>query len=379
MPRSRCYNHIAHVFEQFDGLGELISVHPHGNGHINDTFLLTCRKNRKASTLILQHINREVFKNPNAVMANFSLVTDHVRARLQRLEIPEIERRVLCLIPSKTGATHVYDPDGQPWRMLHYIHGATSHDVMDHPGRAFEAGKAFGLFQSWLADLDASLLSETIPHFHDTPRRLAALRAAFREDAMGRAGDVCEDVELAFAYSDKAATVVDGLRDGTIPLRITHNDTKLNNVLMDDMTDEGICVIDLDTVMPGSILYDFGDLVRTATNSAPEDEMELERISVRMDIFESLTAGYLSAAGEFLTEREIDLLSFGAELLAFENGVRFLTDYLQGDRYFRIHREAHNLDRARAQFRLSECFRAAQDHMAAIVRNALPAAAASSR
>jgi len=379
MPRSRCFNHITHVFEQFDGLGELISVHPHGNGHINDTFLLTCRKHRKASTLILQHINREVFKNPDAVMANFSLVTDHVRARLQRLEIPEIDRRVLCLIPSKTGSTHVFDPDGQPWRMLHYIHGATSHDVMDSPRRAYEAGKAFGLFQSWLADLDASLLSETIPHFHDTPHRLAALRAAFEEDAMGRAGDVREEVEVALGAADKAGIVVQGLRDGSIPLRITHNDTKLNNVLMDDLTDEGICVIDLDTVMPGSILYDFGDLVRTATNAAAEDEVELERISVRMDIFEGLTAGYLSAAGAFLTERETDLLAFGAQLLAYENGVRFLTDYLQGDRYFRIHRESHNLDRARAQFRLSECFRAAQQHMATIVRNALPASTVTAR
>lgn len=371
MPGCRSTSEVRKVFDQYQDLGELISVHAHGNGHINDTFLLTCRLDGHARNYILQHINQEVFKDPIAVMSNFEQVTCHIRGQLEAEKVPDIQRRVLRLIPAADGRSYALGAGGQVWRMVNYVQGTTSYDVMDEPRKAFEAGKAFGLFQARLSDLSAESLKETIPFFHHTPRRVESLRQAYAADLMGRAEEVAAEYAYALSRESAAARVVNGIENQTIPVRITHNDTKLNNVLMDNHTHEGVCVIDLDTVMPGSVLYDFGDLVRTATNTGAEDEPEVDLIDVDLELFRPLTEGYLSQAIQFLNSMELELLPFSAELLAYENGVRFLTDYLEGDRYFRIHREQHNLERCRAQFRLAQRFHHHRPAMTDIVQAAV--------
>ena len=346
-------NKVSAVIAQYQHLGTLLGAAPYGNGHINETYAITLARGRTPRRFILQRINREVFKKPVQVMENLQKVLGHVRGRLERAGAADIDRRVLTLLPTDAGTPYAVDPSGDVWRAFLFIGEATTFDLMDDPSKAFQAGVAFGEFQNELADFPARELHETIPDFHHTPRRLEALQQAVADDILNRAAHAHAEIEHVLSRAAWAPVVTDRMNDGRIPVRITHNDTKLNNVMIDNATGRGICVIDLDTVMPGSVLFDFGDLVRTATNTGREDETDLRKVSCDFDIFDQLAEGYLSVA-HFLTDEEKYLLPFSGKLLAYENSIRFLTDYLKGDVYFRIHRETHNLDRCRAQMRLAE-------------------------
>ncbi|MGA8043871.1 MAG: aminoglycoside phosphotransferase family protein [Terracidiphilus sp.] len=337
---------VATMARQFAIEGEFAGSAPFGSGHINDTYCAEFVSNGKRLRAILQRINDRTFRSVPALMENIERVTRHVSAKVAGE--PDSERRALRLIPACDGSASLRDEDGGYWRAYRMIERARTFDAVQSTAQAFEAGKAFGRFQQLLADLPAPRLHDTIPDFHHTPKRFAALQRAIERDAAGRAKTAAEDI--AFALAQEPMTRV--LLDAGLPERVTHNDTKINNVMMDDVTGEGLCVIDLDTVMPGLALYDFGDMVRTTTSPSAEDERDLSKVVMQMPMYEALLRGYLSTAGGFLTSAERALLAFSGKLITFEIGIRFLTDYLEGDTYFKVHRDGHNLDRCRTQFAL---------------------------
>ena len=355
------------VAREFALGGEPLSAVPYGSGHINDTYLVRLGPGVRPDRFILQRINHHVFRRPDELMANVERVCAHAHAKLLKAGVADADRRTLRLVPTRAGRAWLVDASGNRWRCYHFVADATGHDVIRTPEQAFAAAKAFGAFQAALADLPGGRLHETIPDFHHTPSRFARFRQALAQDAHGRAAASVQEIAFALARSHEVAVVTDGLRDGTLPERVTHNDTKLNNVLLDDATQEGVCVIDLDTVMPGSVLYDFGDLVRTSTSPAAEDETDLSKVRMQFPMFEALVRGYLEAARGFLTPREKALLPFAGKLITFEIGLRFLTDWLEGDVYFKTKRPGHNLDRARTQFRLVESIESQLPAMQALV------------
>jgi Ser/Thr protein kinase RdoA (MazF antagonist) len=357
----------AAVATQFHLPGEVVSAVPYGTGHVNDTYLVACQLDGRTVRHILQRINHEVFKNPPALMENVARVTDHVRAKLRAECAPDIERRTLTLLPTRDGATFLHDGDGLYWRMYRFIEAARTYDVIENPRQAREAAMAFGRFQRQLADLPTPRLHETIPRFHDTRARMQTLLQAIEQDPHNRAADGAEEIAFALDHEAMCGLLLDHQAKGELPERITHNDTKLNNVMIDDATSEGVCVIDLDTVMPGLALYDFGDMVRTATNTGAEDETDLSKISSDPVMFEALVQGYLAAARDMLTPLEVDLLPFAGRLMTFEVGIRFLTDFLLGDTYFKIHRQNHNLHRCRTQFQLVRSIKEHEDAMHRII------------
>ena len=363
----------------FEIPGRWLSSARFGSGHINDTFLAVFEDAGRTTRWVQQRINRAVFADPAALMENFLRVTEHQRRallgagvrepeprRLLRAGAPAPERRALRLVPARAAGFAYADRDGELWRTFHFIEGASSRDVVRAPSEARLAAEAFGRFQGQLADLPPPRLHETIPRFHDARARFEALLDAARADARGRLRD-CR-AELEFVCAREAA--VDRLRTlcekGALPERITHNDTKVNNVLFDDATGEALCVIDLDTVMPGLALYDFGDLVRTATSPAAEDERDLSKVDLDPAMFAALVGGYLAGAA-FLTSAERAELAFSGLLMTLVVGIRFLTDHLCGDVYFRIHRPDHNLDRCRTQLRLVASIERQRDRLEAIV------------
>lgn len=324
---------------------------PYGNGHINDTYCASYdQAGLQRVRYILQRINTSVFRTPEQLMENISRVTRFSLDRLVEQQHPEAHRRTLTCIPAKDGRPFAVDADGGYWRVYPFIERATGHDELETNEQAFQAAKAFGKFQMLAAGLDGPRLHETIPNFHNTPKRLEALLTAIRSDTHGRASAVSREIEFAIARKEDCSRITDLIASGDIPERVTHNDTKLNNVLLDDTTTEGVCVIDLDTTMPGSALYDFGDMIRTAATNKREDDTDTAGLTVRLDRFESLVKGYMTAGREFLNRVEIDHLAFSGKLLTMECGIRFLTDYLQGDTYFKVKRPDHNLDRCRNQF-----------------------------
>ena len=340
------------VAAEFAFGGRILSAAPYGSGHINDTFLTVTEGTEGQRRFILQRINHQVFKQPDLLMENVARVCAHAHAKLSAAGTTDAHRRALRLIPTHQGKAWHVDQAGNRWRCYDFIEGATGHDVVRSPAQAESAAKAFGAFQSLLADLPGERLHETIPDFHHTPSRFARFQAALAKDSHGRAAAAGPEIAFALARAGEVSVVVDALRDGSLPERVTHNDTKLNNVLLDDITQEGVCVIDLDTVMPGSALYDFGDLVRTSTSPAAEDETDLSLVRMQLPMFAALVRGYLASARGFLTPREKELLPFAGKLITFEIGLRFLTDWLEGDTYFKIKRPTHNLDRCRTQFKL---------------------------
>ena len=358
------------IAREFDFTGEILQATPYGSGHINDTFKVEVKAGCGPIHFLLQRINHQVFRQPDQLMANVERVCAHTYAKLQQAGVPGAERRCLRLIPTRSGKSWLVDASGYRWRCYHFIEGATGHDVVRTPAQAQAAARSFGVFQALLADLPGGRLFETIPDFHHTPSRYARLLQALTNDRHGRAAAAVPEIAFALARGQEVSVVVDALRTGDLPERVTHNDTKLNNVLLDDVTQEGVCVIDLDTVMPGSALYDFGDLVRTSTSPAAEDETDLAKIQMQLPMFEALVRGYLSSAGGFLTPREKSLLPFAGKLITFEIGLRFLTDWLEGDTYFKIKRPTHNLDRARTQFKLVESIEAQLPAMQACVDRA---------
>ena len=325
---------------------------PCGAGHINDTYAATYREGATLRHFIHQRINHLIFRDPAAMMDNIERVTRHVQGRLAREPGAQPDRECLTLIPTRDGAAYHVDAAGHFWRTYRMIENAHSFDIVTSPGQAYEAARAFGLFQQRVVDLPGPRLHETIPAFHHTPLRYQALLTAHQRDVLGRAAGAEAEWAFARAHEPLSRLLVDLQNRGALPERITHNDTKINNVLMDDATGRGLCVIDLDTVMPGLSLYDFGDLVRTAVSPAAEDETDLSRIEVRLPYFEALVRGYLETAGSILTPAEISHLPEAGMLITFEVGLRFLTDHLNGDTYFKIHRPGHNLDRCRTQFAL---------------------------
>jgi aminoglycoside phosphotransferase (APT) family kinase protein len=348
---------------QFEFSGDVLGLTPHGGGHINDTFLVTCQAQGAPVRYILQHINRNVFHDPVAVMQNVERVTEHLAA--QAAGQPDSARRALRLIPARDGRKWHVDAQGETWRAYRFIENARTYDTATSSGQAFQAARAFGSFQQQLSSLPPPRLHETIPDFHDTPKRFAALEQAVAADFAGRAA--LAEPEIEFARSRQSITGI--LLDADLPERITHNDTKFNNVLLDDKTGEAVCVIDLDTVMPGLALYDFGDMVRTTTSPAAEDEKDLAKVTMQFSMFEALVRGYVESAGAFLTAAEREYLAFSGKLITFEIGIRFLADYLSGDTYFKVHREGHNLDRCRTQFRLVESIEQQEEEMNRLVES----------
>ncbi len=343
---------VAGIAREFRLTGSFLTASPYGSGHINDTYAVVMDSPQGQTRYVLQRINHNVFKRPDELMENVERVCAHTRRRLEASGATDAHRRALRLIPTTRGKSWHVDAAGNRWRCYDFIENATGHDVVRAPDQAYQAARAFGAFQSLLADLPGERLHETIPDFHNTPSRFARFLAALAKDAHGRAQSVQTEISFALARQADVTLVAEALRTGELPERVTHNDTKLNNVLLDNITQEGLCVIDLDTVMPGSVLYDFGDLVRTSTSPVAEDETDLSRVHLQLPMFEALVRGYLSTAGGFLTKREKSLLPFAGKLITFEIGLRFLTDWLEGDVYFKIKRPAHNLDRLRTQFKL---------------------------
>ena len=343
--------------------GEFAGAAPYGSGHINDSYCAVFRTNAAASRYLLQRINHHIFKNPVTLMENIERVTAHVAAQISTH--PDRDRRVLTLIPTRSGGMLHVDADGNYWRAYAFIDRATTYNSVESADQAFQAAKAFGEFQRMLADLPAPRLHDTIPDFHHTPKRFAALEQAIAADVAGRVAQAGPEIEFALARKSLAGVLV----GAGLPERVTHNDTKINNVLLDDVTGEGTCVIDLDTVMPGLAAYDFGDMVRTATCPAPEDEQDLSRVEMQFPLFEALARGYMNTAGEFLTPAEKDSLAVAGKLITFEIGIRFLTDYLSGDTYFKVHRQGHNLERSRAQFKLLASIERQEDRMRKLIES----------
>lgn len=344
---------LGEISARFDIRADFIEGMPYGSGHINDTYCASFNQAGRAPIrYILQRINTNVFKTPVLLMENIARVTRHSLERLIAEGNPEARRRTLTCIPAIDGKPYAIDTLGGYWRVYPFIESATGHDEIQTNDQAFQAAKAFGNFQKLAAGLGGGRLHETIPGFHDTPKRLEALRAAIEEDPLNRAAGLKAEIDFVEARAAGCSRITDLIAAGTIPERVTHNDTKLNNVLLDDETAEGVCVIDLDTTMPGSALYDFGDMVRTATPSTREDSTDLAKQDMRLDRFEALVGGYMASARSFLNAAEVENLAFSGKLLTLECGIRFLTDFLQGDVYFKIKRPEHNIDRCRNQFAL---------------------------
>lgn len=341
---------IAHF--QYEGV--LASEGPYGSGHINDTFLLTFDVEGEGKrNVILQRMNNEVFSDPVGLMENIVGVTSYLRKKIID-DGGDPDRETLNVIPTVDGKDYYVDGAGDYWRSYKFITDATSYDKVEKPEHFYQSAVAFGHFQCMLADYPAETLHETIVGFHDTKARFATFKKVVEEDVMGRAASVKKEIQFVLEHEDVANYFSDLLAKREIPLRVTHNDTKLNNIMIDNKTGKGICVIDLDTVMPGLAMNDFGDSIRFGASTAAEDEMDLSKVSCSMELFDLYAKGFIEGCDGKLTKREIELMPMGAKTMTFECGMRFLTDYLQGDTYFKVHREGHNLDRCRTQFKLVE-------------------------
>lgn len=337
------------VSARFRTEGSFLEGALYGTGHINDTYAVWFDTAAGRRRMILQRVNHNVFKDVPRLMENIQRVTAHIGTKISALGGTP-DRETLTLIPTTDGAGFLREADGNHWRMYMFIEGARTYDEVTDLDQVREAARAFGRFQTHLLDLPGPRLHETIPGFHHTPKRFAALEAALAADPRNRAARARPEIEFALARKAMTGVLIRKLDQGELQERVTHNDTKINNVMLDDATGRGVCVIDLDTVMPGLVLYDFGDQVRTTTCTGAEDDQDLAAVRFEPDRFEALVQGYLDTAREFLLPAEIDALAFSGKLITFEIGIRFLADYLDGDVYFKTHRPDHNLHRARVQF-----------------------------
>ncbi|MEI8273557.1 MAG: aminoglycoside phosphotransferase family protein [Paludibacter sp.] len=336
------------IIQQFAIRNEVGEIHPLKIGHINDSFIVES-KNPGGESYFLQKINHNIFKNVEGLQQNIQIVTDHLRAKLTETGVSDIDKRVLQLVPAKDGRLFYQDAEGAFWRVYVNIQGTHSYDVIT-PELAYKAGEAFGNFQYMLSDIPQDELIETIPNFHNIEFRLEQFRDAVKANAAGRLSNVQWMVDEIESRSEEMCMPERLFREGILPKRINHCDTKVNNMLFDE-NDEPICIVDLDTVMPGFVLSDFGDFMRTAANTGAEDDVNLDNIGVNLAIFEAYTRGYLKMA-TFLTPVELGHLAFGAKLLSYMQTVRFLGDYLNGDTYYKIQHEHHNWQRSLAQFKL---------------------------
>lgn len=356
---------LSDVLSRFHVYGRLVEVGPYGGGHINDTYAGVFDQAGTRVRYIHQRINSRVFAHPDRLMDNIRRVTEHQAAKTRGGA--DSSRSHLILVPTRDGDAYLVDDEGEYWRTYLFIEGARTFDVVRDESQAEQAAAAFARFQRDLADLPGGRLHESIPGFHDSPKRLDALRRAAEEDGFGRADDAREEIDFALEREADCRLLLDLEADGTLPERVTHNDTKINNVMLDDRTGKGVCVIDLDTVMPGLVHFDFGDLVRTSTSPTAEDDPDSSKVRMRLRMFEALVRGYLGEAGSFLTSPEVDHLPFAGKLMTLTIGIRFLTDYLSGDVYFKTARPDHNLDRCRTQFALVRSIEAQRSAMEDIV------------
>ena len=356
------------VINEFQYEGKLVFIKPYGSGHINDTFLLKYEIGYMGSlNVILQRMNRGIFEKPVELMENVIGVTEHLKKKIVEMG-GDPERETLNLIPAKNGKKYVIDSQGEYWRSYIYITDATSYDKVEKPEDFYESAVAFGKFQGLLSDYPAESLHDTIRGFHDTKARFLAFQNAVEKDICGRKSSVKKEIEFVLAH-EKLTTVFDTLiRKGEIPLRVTHNDTKLNNILFDSKSGKGLCIIDLDTIMPGLAANDFGDSIRFGAATAAEDEKNLDLVHFDLSLYELYVKGYLEETKDVLTKEEIESLPWGARLMTLECGIRFLTDYLQGDTYFKIHYPEQNLDRTRTQLKLVKDMEEKWETMAQIVR-----------
>ncbi len=343
---------LARVFRAFQIRGDFLSGTRYGSGHINETYAVTVDQAGQPIRYLFQRLNTAIFQNPVGLMANVENVTGHIRNKLQTSGVTDASRRVLTLLPAQEGQFFLDDPELGFWRVYLFIEGARTYDLLEQTDQAFQAARSFGTFQRLLADYEGPRLTDTIPFFHHTGRRFEALQQAIAADPLGRAKAAEPEIEFALSRATLTTRLLDLQASGAIPERITHNDTKFNNVMLEDVTGEGVCVLDLDTVMPGLSLYDFGDLVRSACNPVAEDETDVSQVVARGDIFEALATGYLKGTAGALLPVEREHLAIAGQLLTFECGLRFLSDHLLGDAYFRIHRPGQNMDRCRTQFAL---------------------------
>ena len=352
---------------QFRYEGVLIDERPYGSGHINDTYLLTFEIAEMGTIkVILQRMNKNIFTKPIELMENILNVTSYLRKKIIE-NGGDPDRETLNVIRTVDDMPYFVDSEGEYWRSYKFITDATSYDQVESPEDFYQSAVAFGNFQRLLAEYPAETLHETIEGFHDTKARFQVFKKAVEDDVCGRAASVQKEIQFVLEHEHLANVFADLLEKKEIPLRVTHNDTKLNNIMIDNKTRKGICVIDLDTVMPGLAMNDFGDSIRFGASTATEDEQDLSKVSCDMELFDLYAKGFIEGCGGKLTEKEIDLMPTGAMVMTFECGMRFLTDYLQGDTYFKIHRENHNLDRCRTQFKLVKEMEAKWDTMREII------------
>ena len=358
---------VVEVCRHFNIKGEAVSQCIFTDGHINTTLLLVFDEDGDTKKYLIQGINTHVFKNPEELMENIVGVTSFLKNKIIE-NGGNAERETLTFLQAETGKYYFYAND-KCWRIYNFIDNSHTCNKIENKQHFENAGRSFGNFQKHLAEYPMDSLHETIKDFHNTPKRFDNLEAAINNNLAGRVDTVKEDIEFAMARRAESGRLLELYAQGRIPLRVTHNDTKLNNILFDDVTNEGICVIDLDTIMPGFSLYDFGDAIRFGGNTTREDDDNLDNVNISLELFESYAEGFLSASAKAFTIDEVENLAFSAKLMTLECGIRFLTDYLDGDVYFRTHYEGHNLVRARNQFKLVYEIEQNMDAMNEIVRN----------
>ena len=358
------------IAENFEFIGTPISVTECTTGHINSTYFVDCTSDQGLSRYVMQIVNTSIFKKPDEVMQNILHVTKHIEGKLLASGA-DAERGTLHVVFTKNGHYAYVDEEGNYWRAYKFVEDATCYQAVESEEMFTKVGKAFGNFQRQLADFDASVLFESIPNFHNTEDRFNQFITAMENNAAGRRESVHDEIAFVLRRQETCSYINERIADGRIPLRVTHNDTKLNNIMLDNETGEGICVIDLDTVMPGSVLADFGDSIRFGASSAAEDETDLDKVFVRLEMFDAFAKGFIEGLDHSLTEEEIRSLPMGAYILTLETGIRFLTDYLNGDTYFRTSYSQHNLDRARNQFKLVADMEQKMDQMNQIIQKYL--------
>jgi aminoglycoside phosphotransferase (APT) family kinase protein len=357
-------NELLGIAQRFMIDGQAVEAKPLGNGHLHKTYLLTAKQGTVQNHYVLQEVNTLVFKDADALMENIHRVTTHLA---KKLPPSEVRRRTMAFIPTRDGGLYLKDEQGKCWRLCWYVQGSYTVEVPKNTRQIYQSARAFGNFLKNLADIEGPPLKETIPDFHNGVKRYQRLTQAIREDKVGRVKEARPEAELILKNADIFEKMAQWIRTGALPLRTTHNDTKVNNVLFDKATDEAICVIDLDTVMPGVAAYDFGDQVRTTVSESEEDQTDLSGIAVQMDRFEAIAKGYLDGTAGMLTAIEIESLMLGAKMFPLIMATRFLTDFFEGDWYFSTHRPGHNLDRCRTQLTLFESICRNEKQMAAVL------------
>ncbi len=345
-------NTIQEALAAYDFGGQIVGAVRFGQGHINDTFCVYVQTEEgDCVRFILQRMSAAAFKHPDQLMQNICGVTEHLRKKIIA-QGGNPDRETMTVKNTADGKSFFTDSEGGAWRVYPFVEETLCLQSAETPELFYASAKAFGRFQAQLSDYPASTLFETIEKFHDTENRFANFEKALAADALGRAASAKAEIDFVLAHKADCSVALDALRAGKLPLRVTHNDTKLNNVLIDKASGEGICVIDLDTTMPGLSINDFGDSIRFGANHSAEDEQDLSKVNFDIDLFDIYTKGFLEGAGGALTPAELEYLPWGAKLMTLECGIRFLTDYLEGDHYFRTHRDGQNLDRCRTQFKL---------------------------